>query len=60
MQLPPLIPSAPPTGGHHHCRPLIGGHGYGYMTGAPILPIALRYVHDIAAKTNKDLIAWAA
>ena len=37
-------------------RPLIGGHGYGYMTGAPILPIALRYVHDIAAKTNKDLI----
>lgn len=37
-------------------RPLIGGSGYGYMTGAPILPIALRYVHDIAAKTDKDLI----
>ena len=37
-------------------RPLIGGNGYGYMTGAPILPIALRYVHDIAAKTKKDLI----
>lgn len=37
-------------------RPLIGGNGYGYMTGAPILPIALRYVHDIAAKTDKDLI----
>lgn len=37
-------------------RPLIGGSGYGYMTGAPILPIALRYVHDIAAKSDKDLI----
>lgn len=37
-------------------RPLIGGSGYGYMTGAPILPISLRYVHDIAAKTKKDLI----
>lgn len=37
-------------------RPLIGGNGYGYMTGAPILPIALRYVHDIAINTDKDLI----
>lgn len=37
-------------------RPLIGGQGYGYLTGAPILPIALRYVHDIAARTRKDLI----
>jgi len=37
-------------------QPLIGGSGYGYLTGAPILPIALRYVHDIAAKTRKDLI----
>jgi dihydroorotate dehydrogenase/NAD-dependent dihydropyrimidine dehydrogenase PreA subunit len=37
-------------------RPLLGGKGYGYMTGAPILPIALRYVHDIAKSTKKDLI----
>lgn len=37
-------------------RPLIGGTGYGYLTGAPILPIALRYVHDIASKTETDLI----
>ena len=35
---------------------LIGGNGYGYMTGAPILPIALRYVHDIAALTKKQII----
>lgn len=37
-------------------RPLLGGKGCGYMTGAPILPIALRYVHDIAAKSEKDII----
>lgn len=37
-------------------RPLIGGNGYGYLTGAPILPISLRYVHEIAAKTRKDVI----
>lgn len=35
---------------------LIGGSGYGYMTGAPILPIALRFVHDIAATTKKQII----
>lgn len=28
-----MIPSPHLSGGHHHCRPLIGGHGYGYMTG---------------------------
>ena len=37
-------------------QPLLGGSGYGYMTGAPILPIALRYVHDIAANTDKQII----
>lgn len=37
-------------------RPLLGGNAYGYMTGAPILPIALRFVHDIAEKSDKDII----
>lgn len=37
-------------------RPLIGGNGFGYMTGAPILPISLRYVHEIATQTDIDLI----
>lgn len=37
-------------------RPLLGGQGYGYMTGAPILPISLRFVHDIASKSKKDII----
>lgn len=37
-------------------KPLLGGNGYGYLTGAPILPLSLRYVHDIAAHTKKDLI----
>ena len=35
---------------------VLGGNGYGYMTGEPILPIALRYVHDIAAHTDKNII----
>ena len=37
-------------------KPLMGGRGYGYMTGAPILPIALRYVHDIAGSTTKPIL----
>jgi dihydroorotate dehydrogenase (fumarate) len=37
-------------------RPLMGGDGYAYMTGLPILPIALRFVHDIALKSGKDII----
>ena len=37
-------------------RPLLGGTAYGYMTGAPIFPIALRFVHDIALKSDKDII----
>lgn len=37
-------------------RPLLGGKAYGYMTGANILPIALRYIHDISSFTDKDLI----
>ena len=37
-------------------RAAIGGYGYGYMTGAPILPIALRYVHEFAKSTKLDLI----
>lgn len=37
-------------------RPLIGGSSVGYMTGAPILPIALRYVHDIAKHIDGNLI----
>jgi dihydroorotate dehydrogenase (fumarate) len=37
-------------------RPLLGGNAYGYMTGLPILPIALRFVHDIAKKSDKDII----
>ena len=37
-------------------RPLLGGNAYGYMTGVPILPIALRFVHDIAQKSDKDII----
>lgn len=37
-------------------KPLIGGDGYGYLTGANILPIALRFVHDIALKSEKDII----
>ena len=37
-------------------RPLIGGKAVGYMTGAPILPISLRYVHDIAGHVKSDLI----
>lgn len=37
-------------------RPALGGKGYGYMTGVPILPLALRYVHDIARSTKKPLI----
>lgn len=37
-------------------RALLGGNGYGYLTGAPILPLTLRYVHDIARKSKKDII----
>ena len=37
-------------------RPLLGGKAYGYMTGANILPIALRYIHDISQFTDKDII----
>jgi dihydroorotate dehydrogenase (fumarate) len=37
-------------------RPLMGGNGYAYLTGLPILPIALRFVHDIALKSGKDII----
>jgi dihydroorotate dehydrogenase (fumarate) len=37
-------------------RPLLGGKGYGNLTGAPIFPLALRFVHDIAKKSNKDII----
>jgi dihydroorotate dehydrogenase (fumarate) len=37
-------------------RPLMGGDGYAYLTGLPILPIALRFVHDIALKSDKDII----
>lgn len=37
-------------------RPLLGGSAYGYLTGAPILPIALRFVHDIAQKGGKNII----
>jgi dihydroorotate dehydrogenase (fumarate) len=37
-------------------RPLLGGSGYGNLTGRPILPIALRFVHDIAKKSDKDII----
>ncbi len=37
-------------------KPIMGGKGYGYMTGAPILPIALRYVHDIAKSTEKPIL----
>ena len=37
-------------------RPILGGKGYGYMTGANILPIALRFIHDISGFTTKDLI----
>jgi dihydroorotate dehydrogenase (fumarate) len=37
-------------------RPLMGGDGYAYLTGAPILPIALRFVHDIALKSDKNII----
>jgi dihydroorotate dehydrogenase (fumarate) len=36
--------------------PLMGGDGYAYMTGVPIFPIALRFVHDIAQKSGKDII----
>jgi dihydroorotate dehydrogenase (fumarate) len=37
-------------------KPLLGGSGYGYMSGASIFPIAMRFVHDIASGSNKDLI----
>lgn len=37
-------------------RPLMGGSSFGYLTGAPILPIALRFVHDIAERSDKDII----
>lgn len=37
-------------------RPLIGGKSVGYLTGAPILPVALRYVHDISNYVKSDLI----
>lgn len=37
-------------------KPLLGGNGYGYLTGTPILPLTLRYVHDIAKKSKKDII----
>jgi dihydroorotate dehydrogenase (fumarate) len=37
-------------------RPLMGGNSYGYLTGAPIFPVALRFVHDIALRSDKDII----
>jgi dihydroorotate dehydrogenase (fumarate) len=37
-------------------RPLLGGDAYGYMTGLPIFPVALRFVHDIAQKIDADII----
>lgn len=37
-------------------RPYLGGNGYGYITGAPILPLSLRYVHDIAKISKKPII----
>jgi dihydroorotate dehydrogenase (fumarate) len=37
-------------------RPLLGRDGYAYLTGAPILPIALRFVRDIALKSDKNII----
>ena len=37
-------------------RSVLGGDGYGYMTGEAILPIALRFVHDIAKSTDKQII----
>jgi dihydroorotate dehydrogenase (fumarate) len=40
----------------HTGRPLMGGNAYGYLTGIPIFPITLRFVHDIAKKSDKDII----
>jgi dihydroorotate dehydrogenase (fumarate) len=37
-------------------KPILGGKGYGYLTGSPILPIALRYVHDIAEKVDTFIV----
>lgn len=33
-------------------RPMLGGNGYGYITGAPILPFALRIVNEIASGSH--------
>ncbi len=38
-------------------KPLVGGpHGTGWLTGGAIKPITLRYVAEIAAKTDKPVI----
>ena len=37
--------------------PRIGGnHGYGWITGAPMLPFTLQIVHTVAQMTKKDII----
>ncbi len=38
-------------------RPMLGGvYGHGWLTGSAIKPIALRYVAEIAAKTERPII----
>ncbi len=37
-------------------QPVLGGSGYGWVSGSRILPFALRYVHDIALKSTVDII----
>lgn len=38
-------------------KPRVGGYGgYGWVTGAPLLPFTLRIVHDVAKATDKDII----
>lgn len=36
-------------------RPMLGGDGYGYVTGAPILPFALRIVNEIASGSHSSI-----
>ncbi len=41
----------------HTARPLVGGqHGFGWLTGAAIKPVALRYVAEVARKSDKPVI----
>ena len=37
-------------------RSALGGPGYGFMTGAPILPLSLYFIHDMASSTKKPLV----